>query len=131
MPFCQGLWNDVCWGIMPVAFTAAITSNPKLLIAIKDQVFVRGLKWKRLSQLLDDPTARRMLRDVNVQDAPTIMTDDKEAVEEAECNRWHSESSPWIRGAPQVGFSTSNTEDQFPNVLRRPFPSNPPPDSGN
>jgi len=24
-------------------------------------------------QLLDDPTARRMLRDVNVQDAPPIM----------------------------------------------------------
>jgi len=38
--------------------------QPKLLIAIKDQVFVRGFKGKRLAQLLDDPTARRMLRDV-------------------------------------------------------------------
>jgi hypothetical protein len=45
--------------------------EPELLIAIKDQVFLRGFKWKRLAQLLDDPTARRMLRDVNVQDAPT------------------------------------------------------------
>jgi hypothetical protein len=26
-----------------------------------------------------------------LQDAPAIMTDDKEAVEDAECNRWHSE----------------------------------------
>jgi hypothetical protein len=52
---------------------------------------VRGFKGKRLAQLLDDPTARRMLRDVNVQDAPPIMTDDEEAVEHAERNRWHSE----------------------------------------
>ena len=32
-----------------------------------------------------------MLRDVNVQDAPPIMTDDEEAVEHAERNRGHSE----------------------------------------
>src|SRR6266481_4778899 len=38
-----------------------------------------------------DPTARRMLRDVKVQDAPAIMTDDEEAVEHAERNRWHGE----------------------------------------
>ena len=35
---------------------------------------------------LGDPTARRMLRNVNVQDAPPIMTDNEEAVEHAE--RW-------------------------------------------
>ena len=40
--------------------------KPKLLIAIKDQVLVRGSKGKGLAQLLADPTARRMLRDVNV-----------------------------------------------------------------
>src|SRR5437016_14292499 len=32
-----------------------------------------------------------MLRNVNVQDAPTIMTDDEEAVEHAERNRWRGE----------------------------------------
>src|ERR1700687_3150152 len=32
-----------------------------------------------------------MLRDVSVQDVPPIMTDDEEAVEHAERNRWHSE----------------------------------------
>ncbi|HXP70768.1 MAG TPA: hypothetical protein VOA88_15910 [Candidatus Dormibacteraeota bacterium] len=56
---------------------------------IKNQVFDRGFKGKRLRQLLGDPTARRMLRDINVQDAPPIMTDDEEAVEHAEHNRWH------------------------------------------
>src|SRR4029077_9869378 len=69
--------------------------EPELLIAIKDQVFVRGFKGKRLPQLLDDPTARRMLRDANVQDASPIMTDDKKAVQHAEGNRWHREE---IRG---------------------------------
>jgi hypothetical protein len=37
----------------------------ELLIAVEDQVFVRGFKWKRLAQLLDDPSPRRMLRDIN------------------------------------------------------------------
>jgi len=123
-----------------------------------------------------DPTARRMLRDVKVQDAPAIMTDDKEAVEHAECNRWHSEEIhgrnrfPMVskEGQPALGpvrisrsslhptgdgslrkFKTEHaefpmdprrspggvlnehTEDQFPNLFRRPFPSNLPPDAGN
>ena len=67
-----------------MAFTAAITSNPNFLIAIKDQVFARRFKWKCLAHLLDDPTARRMLRDVDVQDASTIVDDDEEAVEHPE-----------------------------------------------
>src|ERR1700730_15079493 len=121
-------------------------------ISIEDQKLGSGTKGKRLAQLLDDPTTRRMLCDVNVQDASPIMADDEEAVEHAERDRWHSEeirgrnrfpmvskegqpalgpvrisrrslhpagevlsesskpsirSSPCIRGAPQVGFSTT------------------------
>src|SRR5216683_2531464 len=82
---CGLAWQEEC------GFHRCDHLAPKLLIAIKDQVFVRGLEWKRFAQLLDDPSARRMLRDVNVQDAPPIMTDDEEAVEHAERNRWHSE----------------------------------------
>jgi hypothetical protein len=63
--------------------------EPELLVAIKDQVFVGRFKWKCLAQLLDDPTARRMLRDVDVQDASTVVTDDEEAVEHAERDRCH------------------------------------------
>jgi hypothetical protein len=44
----------------------------ELLITIKDQAFVRAFKWKRLPQLLDEPTARRMFRNVDVQDASLI-----------------------------------------------------------
>ena len=48
-------------------------------------------KRKRLPQLLDDPTARRMLRDVEVQDTPAIVADDEEAVEDTESDRGYGE----------------------------------------
>ena len=137
---------------------------------------MRGFKWKRLPQLLDDPTARRMLRDVDVQDAPSIVADDEEAVEHAERDRWHSEEIhgrnrfPMVskEGQPALGsvrisrrsfhptgdgslgkvkteheefamnprrspswVLNDHPEDQLPDLLRRLFPSNLPPDSGN
>ena len=63
----------------------------RILIPVKDQISASRLKWKCLPQLLDDPSARRMLRDVEVQDTPTIVADDKEAVEDAEGDRGHGE----------------------------------------
>jgi len=48
---------------------------------------VSRLKRKRLSQLLDDPRTRQMSGDVEVQNAPTIMADDKEAVEHPKRDR--------------------------------------------
>jgi hypothetical protein len=48
-----------------------------------------------------------MLRDVNVQDAPTIVADDEEAIEHAEGNRWHSEE---IHG--RNPFPMASKEDQ-------------------
>jgi hypothetical protein len=81
---------------------------------------VRGFKWKRLAQLLDDPSASRMLRDVNVQDAPPIMTDNKEAVEDAKRNRWQSEEIHRCNRFPMV-----SKEGQPPlgpvRIFRRPF----------
>jgi hypothetical protein len=55
--------------------------RPVLRIPVMDQKSRSRPKRKRLPQLLDDPTARRMLRDVEVQDTPAIMADDKETVE--------------------------------------------------
>ncbi|PYU79966.1 MAG: hypothetical protein DMG50_21930 [Acidobacteria bacterium] len=80
--------------------------QPELLITIKDLVFVRAFKWKRFPQLLDDPTARRMLRDVDVQDAPTIMTIQREMVL-SESSKPSMRSSPCTLGASQVGLSTT------------------------
>jgi hypothetical protein len=123
-----------------------------LPIPIKDQKSVSRPERKRFPQLLNGPLACRVLGDVEVQDAPTIVADDEEAVQHAEGDRWHSEevdgrnrfpvdskeasqrlagsgsrgarfiqremvrserskpsmrSSPWMRGAPQVGFSAT------------------------
>ena len=89
-------------GNHPRGFHRCDHLEPELLIAIKDQVFVRRFKGKCLAQLLDDPTASRMLRDVNVQDAPPIMADDEEAVEYAEGNRWHSKEIHGCDGFPMV-----------------------------
>src|SRR5260370_33188013 len=78
-------------GNHPRGFHRGDHLQPELLIAIKDQVFVRRFKGKCLAQLLDDPTSSRMLRAFNVQDASTLMRDDEEAVEHAEADLRHSE----------------------------------------
>src|SRR5260370_18079220 len=69
---------------------------------MKGQGFGRRFKGKCLAQLLDNPTASRMLRDVNVQDAPPIMADDEDAVEHAEGNRWHRKEIHGCDGFPMV-----------------------------
>jgi hypothetical protein len=56
-------------------------------ITIKDEEPRSGSKWKCFSQLLDDPRACRMLCDIEVQDATTIVTDDKKAIEHTERDR--------------------------------------------
>jgi hypothetical protein len=60
-------------------------------ITIKDDEPWSGFKWKCFSQLLDDPRACRMLCDIAVQDAPTIVTDDEEAIERAKGDRRNRE----------------------------------------
>src|SRR5258706_1702226 len=60
-------------------------------ISIKDDEPRSGSKWKCFSQLLDDPQACRMLCDIEVQDAPTIVTDDEKAIEHVEGDRRNSE----------------------------------------
>src|SRR5258706_2155877 len=60
-------------------------------IPIKDDEPRSGSKWKCFSQLLDDPKACRMLCDIEVQDAPPIVTDDEKTIEHAEGDRRNSE----------------------------------------
>ena len=52
-----------------------------LCITIKDNEPRSRPEWKCFPQLLDGPETRRVLCDVEVQDAPTIMTDDEKAIE--------------------------------------------------
>src|SRR5437667_8257963 len=56
-------------------------------VVVEDQELGCGGIRKGFTQLLNDPGARRMPRDVEVQDAPTIMADDEKAIEHAEGQR--------------------------------------------
>jgi hypothetical protein len=56
-------------------------------ITIKDDEPRSGSKWKCFSQLLHDPCACRMLCDIEVQDTPTVVTDDEKTIERAEGGR--------------------------------------------
>src|SRR5260370_10431139 len=62
-----------------------------LAITIKDDEPRSRSKWKCFSQLLDDPQACRMLGDIEVQDALTIVTDDEKTIEHAVGDRRNSE----------------------------------------
>src|SRR5260370_19969274 len=96
-------YPTLCDSILPRTFergadrTHAQGSNRRghfqsiLGITIKDDEPRSGSKWKCFSQLLDDPQARRMLCDIKVQDAPTIVTDDEKAIEHAEGDRRNRE----------------------------------------
>jgi hypothetical protein len=56
-------------------------------ITIEDDETRGGSKWKCFSLLLDDPRACRMLCDIEMQDTPTVVTDDEKAIEHAEGDR--------------------------------------------
>ena len=55
--------------------------QPVFRIPVEDEKSGCRLEWKCFPQLLDDPTARRVLRNVEVQDPPAIMADHEKAIE--------------------------------------------------
>ena len=59
--------------------------------AIKDQIARRRVVGKCLAQLLGHPCAGRMSGHIEVKDAPPVVGDDKEAIENTEGERWLSE----------------------------------------
>jgi hypothetical protein len=89
-------------------------------ITIKDDESRGGSKWKCFSQQLHDPRACRMLCDIEVQDTPTVVTDDEKAIERAEGDRRNREEVhrgnrfPVIaeKGKPAPGWL---------RISRRPF----------
>src|SRR6266853_1204420 len=62
-----------------------------LAIPIEDQESRSRLERKRFPELLNDPQARRMLGDIEVENLTAIMTDHEEAVEHAEPEGWNCE----------------------------------------
>jgi hypothetical protein len=123
-----------------------------LCVVIQDEELGCGLVGKCFAQLLDNPTACRMLSNIRMQDASTVVADEEEAIEQVKGERRDGEeihgddgfaviaqkgpqrlagsgflgarliqremvvsdtsnpsirNSPWIRGAPQLGFSVT------------------------
>ena len=65
--------------------------QPVLCVVIEDKEPRSGLIGEGFSQLLYDPTARRMAGNIEVQDAPAIMANNKEAIEKTEGDRRNGE----------------------------------------
>jgi hypothetical protein len=76
--------------------------RPILGVTIEDDEPWSRPKWKRFPQLLDDPQVRRMPGDIEMQDAPTTVADDEEAVEHPESDRWNREEVHRGDGFPVV-----------------------------
>jgi hypothetical protein len=62
-----------------------------LAIPVKDQEPGSRFKRKRFPQLLDNPQARRVFRDIEMQNAPPIVADHEQAVQRAERDGWNRE----------------------------------------
>jgi len=71
-------------------------------IPVKDQKSGSQRKRERFPQLLNGPQARWMLGHVEVQDAPTIMSDHEETVDQTESDRWDREEIHRGNGFPMV-----------------------------
>jgi hypothetical protein len=65
-----------------------------LCVVIQDEELGRGLIRKCFAQLLDDPTASRMLSHIEMQDASTVVADDEEAIKQVKGERRDSEEIP-------------------------------------
>src|SRR5262249_10645821 len=63
-----------------------------LPVSIEDQVARCAVFGKGLSQLLHDPTARRMLRGIEVEDFPPAVADHEETVQDAKSCCWNCDA---------------------------------------
>jgi hypothetical protein len=89
-------------------------------ITIKDDEPWSGFKWKCFSQLLDDPQACRMLGDIEVQDTPTVVTDDEKAIKHAEGDRRNSEEVHRGNRFPVITEKGKPAPGRL-RISRRPF----------
>jgi hypothetical protein len=76
--------------------------QPILGVMVEDHKLGSELVRERLSQLLHDPTARRMACDVEVHNTPTVVADEEEAVEHIKGERWYGEEIHGCDGFPMI-----------------------------
>ena len=70
-------------GFYPEALDGAGDFRAEVSSAIEDQVFRSRVVGKGLAQLLADPCTRWMLGDAEAKNPPSVMGDDKEAIQDA------------------------------------------------
>ena len=75
----------------PARFQKATHLGAEFAVAIEDDVAVWAWKRQCLSELLQNPIARRMQRSVEMENAAPMMLNDKEAVQHPETQRRHGE----------------------------------------
>jgi hypothetical protein len=58
---------------------------------VKNQISSSGLIREGFADLLSDPGARRMVGDVEMENAPAVVRNDEKAIEQVEGDRRHRE----------------------------------------
>ncbi len=84
-----------------------------LCVVIQDEELGCGLKGKCFAQLMDNPTARRMPSDIEMQDASTVMADDEEAIEQVKGERRYGEEIHGDDGFAVIVEKGQPTVDRF------------------
>ena len=80
--------------------------SPVLLVVVEDEVARRGIEREGFAKLLDDPRSGRVLGDADVEHAEGRLGMTLETVR-SDTSKPSMSSSPWMRGAPQFGFSVA------------------------
>src|SRR5215469_1770423 len=75
----------------PTRFQRATHLAAEFAVTIKDDGAVWAWKRQGVSELLQNPTARRMRGSVEMENAAPMMLDDEEAVQHSETQRGHGE----------------------------------------
>jgi hypothetical protein len=71
-------------------------------VMVEDHKLGSGVVRERLSQLLHDPSARRMASNVDVHNTPTVVADEEETVEHIQGERWYGEEIHGCDGFPMI-----------------------------
>ena len=71
-------------------------------VQVEDEEARSRIEWKALPHLLDDPHTGGMLRGLEMQNLPSVMADNEEAVGDAERNRWTVKKSMAAMASPVI-----------------------------
>jgi hypothetical protein len=86
----------------------------KLAITIENRVAVKTRFPEGLPQLLHNPRAGRMFRDIEVEDPPPAVFDDKETIQDPEGESGYSEK---VHGRDDLAVIAQKSSPEFPCLI--------------